>query len=98
MDTLSILRGFAAVVTVIAAILVAANWSARTTVLGFVVFIVASLAWMLDGWLENKMSLVIQNAILLVVNIAGVIRWLPRATNESASGPVKSSPAPSPAE
>lgn len=98
METLSILRGFAAVVTVVAAVLVAANWSARTTVLGFVVFIVASLAWMLDGWLENKMSLVIQNAILLVVNIAGVIRWLPKASKEAGTGEGDASPAPSPAE
>jgi uncharacterized membrane protein len=98
METLSILRGFAAVVTVVAAVLVAANWSARTTVLGFVVFIVASLAWMLDGWLENKMSLVAQNAILLVVNIAGVIRWLPKASNEAGTGEGDASPAQSPAE
>jgi hypothetical protein len=31
------------------------------------------------GWLEGKASLLIQNAVLLLVNIAGVYRWLPRA-------------------
>jgi hypothetical protein len=34
---------------------------------------------MIDGWLEAKTSLVIQNAILLLVNMVGVYRWLPRA-------------------
>lgn len=65
--------------TVAAAVMVALNWSARVTVLGFAVFIAASLAWMIDGWLEAKASLLIQNAVLLLVNIAGVYRWLPRA-------------------
>ncbi len=77
------LRMFAAATTVIAAIMVAANWSARVMVAGFGLFIVASIAWMLDGWLENKASLLIQNAILLLVNIAGVWRWLPRASAEA---------------
>jgi hypothetical protein len=43
-----------------------------------VVFIAASIAWLLDGWVEDKASLMIQNAVLLLVNIAGVIRWLPK--------------------
>jgi hypothetical protein len=33
--------------------------NARITVAGFMIFIVASIAWM-DGWLESKASLVIQ--------------------------------------
>lgn len=78
MDGMELLRLFAAVTTVIAAVMVAANWSPRTTVAGFCIFIVASLAWMLDGWLESKASLLIQNIVLLLVNIAGVYRWLPR--------------------
>ena len=78
MDWMEILRLFAATTTVAAAVMVALNWSARVTVLGFVVFIAASIAWMVDGWLEGKASLLIQNAVLLLVNIAGVYRWLPR--------------------
>jgi NaMN:DMB phosphoribosyltransferase len=54
MEELTILRTFAAVTTVLAAALVAANWNARITVAGFVIFIAASLAWMADGWLESK--------------------------------------------
>lgn len=85
MDGLEILRTAAAVTTVIAAALVAANWNARVTVAGFVIFIAASIAWMLDGYLENKASLIIQNAILLAINVLGVWRWLPRAEKEAAA-------------
>ena len=83
MEPLMILRTFAAVTTVLAAALVAANWNARITVAGFV--IVASLAWMADGWLESKTSLVIQNLILLLINALGVWRWLPKAEKEVKS-------------
>jgi hypothetical protein len=65
MDVLVILRTLAAVTTVLAAALVAANLNARVTVVGFVIFIVACIAWMIDGWIESKASLVIQNVILL---------------------------------
>jgi hypothetical protein len=68
--------------TVIAAALVAANWNARLTVAGFIIFIIASLAWMIDGWLDSKAFLVIQNGILLLINVLGVWRWLPKVAND----------------
>jgi hypothetical protein len=82
MDPMMLLRTFAAVTTIIAAALVAANWNARVMVAGFALFIVAAIAWMVDGWLEDKASLVIQNVILLAINVLGVWRWLPRAEKE----------------
>jgi hypothetical protein len=85
MEELMVLRTFGAVTTVLAAALVAANVNARITVSGFMIFIVAALAWMVDGWLESKASLVIQNAILLLINAAGVWRWFPRAEKEAKS-------------
>ena len=85
MDELTILRTFATVATVVAASLVAANLNARITVAGFIIFIVASVAWMTDGWLETKASLVIQNVILLLINAIGVWRWLPKAEREAKS-------------
>jgi multisubunit Na+/H+ antiporter MnhG subunit len=85
MDELAILRTFAAVTTVLAASLVAANLNARATVAGFMIFIVASIAWMADGWLETKASLVIQNVILLLINAIGVWRWFPKAEKEAKS-------------
>ena len=85
MDELAILGTFAAVTTVLAASLVAANLNARATVAGFMIFIVASIAWMADGWLETKASLVIQNVILLLINAIGVWRWFPKAEKEAKS-------------
>jgi hypothetical protein len=58
---------------------------ARVTVAGFIIFIVASIAWMVDGWLETKASLVIQNVILLLINVIGVWRSLPKAEKEVKS-------------
>ena len=78
---IGILRTFAAVTTVLAAALVAANLNARVTVLGFMIFIVACIAWMVDGWIESKASLVIQNVILLF--IYRVWRWYPKAEKEA---------------
>lgn len=78
--SMELLRLFASVTTVIGAILVAVNVSPKVTIAGFVVFIAASILWMADGWFDNKASLLIQIAILLLVNIAGVWRWLPKAT------------------
>ena len=63
----------------------AANLNARVTVAGFMMFIVASIAWMIDGWLEGKASLVIQNVVLLVINVIGVWRWVPKAEKEAKS-------------
>ena len=75
--------------------MVAANMNARMTVAGFAIFIVASIAWMADGWFESKSSLVIQNAILLLINILGVWRWLPRAEKEAGLSGPKAGPPPS---
>ena len=83
MEELMLIRTFGPVTTVLAAALVAANVNARITVAGFMIFIVASLAWMVDGLLESKASLVIQNAILLLINAAGVWRWFPKAEKEA---------------
>ena len=78
-----VLHAAAAVMTVVAAIMVAVNVSARITAGGFIVFVFASIAWTVAGWFDGAPSLVIQNIILLLVNIAGVYRWLPRATVEA---------------
>jgi hypothetical protein len=79
MDELAILRTFGACTTVLAAAMVAANMNARIAVAGFAIIIVASIAWIADGWFESKYSLVIQNVILLLINILGVWRWLPHS-------------------
>ena len=75
--------------------MVAANMNARMTVAGFAIFILASIAWMADGWFESKSSLVIRNAILLLINILGVWRWLLRAEKEAGLCDPKAGPPPS---
>ena len=84
MDELAILRTVAACTTILAAAM-AANITPRITVAVFAIFIVASLAWMADRWFESKSSLVIQNAILLLINVLSVGRWLPRAEREAGN-------------
>ena len=49
------------------------------------IFLVASTAWLIDGWLESKASLVIQNVVLLLINAIGVWRWFPKAAKEAKS-------------
>ena len=78
MESIELLRLVAAVLTVVGAVMVALNISPRIMVCGFTIFMAASIAWMVDGWLEGKASLLIQNAVLLVVNFVGAYRWLPR--------------------
>lgn len=85
MEEPTVLRTFSAVTTVLAAALVAANWNARVTVTSFAILIAASIAWMIDGWLENKASLIIQNVILLLINVLGVWRWFPKPEKEVKS-------------
>jgi hypothetical protein len=80
-----ILRAAAAAITIIAATMVAANLNARITVCGFAIFTVASIAWIADGVLEGKASLVVQNVVLLLINGLGVWRWLPRAGKEAGA-------------
>lgn len=79
------LRAAAAAITIIAATTVAANLNARITVCGFAIFTVASIAWIADGVLEGKTSLVVQNVVLLLINVLGVWRWLPRAGKEAGA-------------
>ena len=79
MDWLGLLKGFASVATVVAAILVAANISPKLMVSGFAIFILASLAWICAGLLQDDPSLYFQNLLLLIINAFGFFRWLPRA-------------------
>ena len=77
MDPMMIFRGLAAVVTITSAVMVAANWTPAITRFGFAVGVLASLLWMADGYLEQKMSLVLQKIAFLAINIGGFFRWKP---------------------
>lgn len=80
MSLLAIVNAAAATCTIVAAVLVASNYSPKVMVWGFVVFAVASVLWIFSGFWDNQFSLVIQNIVLLLVNLFGIWRWLPKAT------------------
>jgi hypothetical protein len=66
----------AAVTCILAALMVAANAGTRLTGYGFVVFTVSSVLWVAYGVLQHERGLIVQNAVLLVVNLVGIWRWL----------------------
>lgn len=78
MDSLTIINAIASTTTITAAILVASNYSPKAMLLGFVTYTIASLAWIASGVVDAKMSLVIQNGVLLFVSLFGIWRWLPK--------------------
>ena len=71
---------FAATVTVIAALITAANLGARVTGSGFAMYCLASAIWIATG-IENNfepLSVIVMHGVLLLVNLFGVWRWLGR--------------------
>ncbi|MCJ8159639.1 PRC-barrel domain containing protein [Sphingomonas sp. LaA6.9] len=83
----------------VAAMMTAANLSARVTGWGFVVFTGGSICWKLVGLGSGQTNLVWTNAFLTLVNIVGIWRWLGRQRvyeegGKSASEASRGSPAP----
>lgn len=70
------LEWFAALGTIIAAGLVAADLGRRLTGWGFVLFVAVSVSWIVSGVINGASSLVIQNGALFFVNGWGVWRYL----------------------
>ncbi len=66
----------ASVLTTLAAVLVAVNAGARLTGIGFIVFAAGSVFWIASAALSDQANLLWQNAVLLVINLVGVWRWL----------------------
>ena len=79
MDLLTLTNTIAAATTIVAALLVASNYSPKVMVAGFSIFVIASIVWMVAGYLDSKHSLVVQNGVLLAINLFGIYRWLPKA-------------------
>lgn len=75
MELLDYIRWGAAAAAMVAAIIVAARLSPRTTGTGFIIFTASSVLWILAGLLSYTPSLVVQNVILTAVNLFGVYRW-----------------------
>ncbi len=75
MDLLEIVRWAAALCTIVAALIVAWGEPARLVAGGFVLFTLAALLWIGAAIADDAPDLLIQNAVLLGVNIWGVVRW-----------------------
>lgn len=72
------IQWFATAATVIAAFITAANLGSRITGYGFCVFLVGSTAWLTAGILSGQPALTWTNAILTLLNVFGIWRWLGR--------------------
>jgi hypothetical protein len=70
----------ATVATIFAASLVAANLGSRITGYGFIVFTIGSLLWVRTGFATHQPALLWTNAVLTVLNLFGIWRWLGRQT------------------
>lgn len=66
----------APIFTTIAAVIVAGNLGSRITGIGFIVFSLGSIAWMVIAVATDQASLLWQSVCLLLVNLFGVWRWL----------------------
>lgn len=70
----------ATVATIIAASMTAANLGSRVTGYGFVVFTLGALCWMAVGAMTHQPALFWTNAVLTVLDLFGIWRWLGRQT------------------
>ncbi len=67
----------AAIGTIMAAALVAADYSRRVTGFGFVLFAIVSCLWVYSGLTaKDGMPLALQNGVLLLINLFGVWQFL----------------------
>ena len=64
--------------TILAALVTASNLGARITGIGFIIFLVGSIAWFATGVLTDQPALLWTNAVLTLLNIFGIWRWLGR--------------------
>jgi hypothetical protein len=71
---------FATAATIVAATITASNLGARITGFGFVIFLFGSIAWFTAGALTGQPALIWTNAVLTLLNVWGIWRWLGRQT------------------
>ena len=76
MEGLDVVRWLATGTGIVAAILVALNLGAKITGIGFCIFLVCSISWTAVGLFADETGLAIQNAVLTVINIVGIYRYL----------------------
>jgi hypothetical protein len=70
------LEWIAALGTMLAAGLIAADLGRKVTGWGFVLFCVVSVTWIVSGVTSNAIPIAVMNAILLAINAWGVWQYL----------------------
>ncbi|MBC7985941.1 MAG: hypothetical protein H7X93_04630 [Sphingomonadaceae bacterium] len=75
---IEILKWFASISGVIAALMVAGDLGRRATGWGFVIFTASSIAWIVSGLMDEEGALATQNVVLFGINLIGVWRYLVR--------------------
>ena len=73
-----IIQWVATAATILAALVTASNLGARITGYGFGIFLIGSLAWIATALATNQPALLWTNAVLTLLNIFGMWRWLGR--------------------
>ena len=71
-----ILRWVASLSTIGAGLVLAARVQPRTTGWAFVVLTAASIIWIVVGYLTSEYALMVQNAVVSLINVFGIYRWL----------------------
>ena len=72
------IKWFATGSAVTAAFIVSLDAGRRLTGFGFVIFVASAIAWIAAALLSEDWALGTQNAVLLVINLLGVYRYLIR--------------------
>lgn len=75
---IEILKWFASISGMIAALMVALDSGRRVTGWGFVLFLFSSIAWITTGLIDEEGALATQNVVLFGINLLGVYRYLIR--------------------
>ena len=70
------LEWFGAIGAIIAAGMIAADIGRKVTGFAFILFCAVSVSWIIAGWRNDTTTLVVQNALLLVINAVGVWQYL----------------------
>jgi hypothetical protein len=77
------LEWIAALGTMLAAALIAADWGRKTTGWGFVLFCAVSATWIVSGLSGDALPIAAMNAILLAINAWGVWQFLLSPKNKA---------------
>lgn len=77
---------FATGATILAALITASNLGARITGYGFVVFLAGSVAWLATALMTDQSALLWTNAVLTLLNLFGIWRWLGREAKFDEAG------------